>query len=407
MFEVKEEAKKKIEESKKQQESTNKIKETEKKKYEEEKRKKTEEEAKRAIEKKKKEEQAKKQQQMFEVKEEAKKKIEESKKRQEPTNKTKETEKKKYEEEKRKKTEEEAKRAIEKKKKGEQAKKPVQLMASPKEKRTAKTQNPEENSVEQDAGTWSPALDGKLAQRKVVTLRKKKSGVPKVNEPSETVSEETQKPKIDFNFGVDPASLLVWTKKEASKLDFGSTSQFTWGESGGFGADPKSFNSFAGLANAAGTESGFSFATSGELLVEPPPQNSASEFIDKKPEDSGTSEDTSLLRVLCKVYVMLEDKQGTAEKETSKLSQRFAEAGHGNLHVNTYTQDNKIRARLVLRMEKTQRLVLNAPIFKNMDYQIQGDKFLRLISFGLDNKPNLYLLKFKTKEDNTAVKKKN
>jgi len=58
-------------------------------------------------------------------------------------------------------------------------------------------------------------------------------------------------------------------------------------------------------------------------------------------------------------------------------------------------------------MDKTQRLVLNAPIFKGMDYKTQGEKFLRFVSFGLEGEPKLYLLKFKVKQETSQVKKKN
>jgi len=68
---------------------------------------------------------------------------------------------------------------------------------------------------------------------------------------------------------------------------------------------------------------------------------------------------------------------------------------------------------MILRAEKTQRLVINSPIFPKMSYSIQNDKFVRFISTGLreesdgrltnDEKMTVYLLKYKTKSDAAEV----
>jgi hypothetical protein len=64
--------------------------------------------------------------------------------------------------------------------------------------------------------------------------------------------------------------------------------------------------------------------------------------------------------------------------------------------VNTFTgADGTARARLLLRADKTQRLVLNVALFDKMDVAIQGEKYLRFVS--APPAPVTYLLKHKSK----------
>ena len=50
---------------------------------------------------------------------------------------------------------------------------------------------------------------------------------------------------------------------------------------------------------------------------------------------------------------------------------KFAECGSGDLHINTAKVGGKTVARMVLRQDKIQRLVLNAPIFEGMKYHAE------------------------------------
>jgi hypothetical protein len=47
----------------------------------------------------------------------------------------------------------------------------------------------------------------------------------------------------------------------------------------------------------------------------------------------------------------------------------------------------------VLREERTKRSVLNAPLFINMIYTLQGDKYVKFHSLDLDGKLATFLLK--------------
>jgi len=80
------------------------------------------------------------------------------------------------------------------------------------------------------------------------------------------------------------------------------------------------------------------------------------------------------------------------------------ECGEGELKVNTIKDEDKKLARVVLRVEKTQRLVLNAPLFSGMTLGLQGDKYVKFCSNDLEGKAAVYLLKFKSKTESTQAK---
>eukprot|EP00808_Paulinella_micropora_P001147 g26871.t1 len=93
------------------------------------------------------------------------------------------------------------------------------------------------------------------------------------------------------------------------------------------------------------------------------------------------------------------------EQPTQKTTQakKFVEIGNGDLYINTYDEEGKMKARMVLRAERTQRLVLNCPVFKDMVHEAQGDKYVKFMSNDLDGKLQLYLLKVGNKAAVTSV----
>jgi len=58
----------------------------------------------------------------------------------------------------------------------------------------------------------------------------------------------------------------------------------------------------------------------------------------------------------------------------------------------------------VYRSDKTQRGVLNAPIFKDMKYALENDKHIRFQSLALDGVMTIQLLKFRNGADATECK---
>jgi len=87
-----------------------------------------------------------------------------------------------------------------------------------------------------------------------------------------------------------------------------------------------------------------------------------------------------------------------------KGATKFVECGEGDVKINTVNDNGKILARAILRVEKTQRLVLNAPLFQGMSLVLHGDKFVKFCSNDLEGKPAVYLLRFKNKTESSQVK---
>jgi len=166
-----------------------------------------------------------------------------------------------------------------------------------------------------------------------------------------------------------------------------------------------------------------------------------SQFVGAKPESSGEENDECLLKIHTKVYAFRTvekkvgsqlpsdeehkekesgEKEGSVKEPSTSTStstettnqgdvvyeQKFLDIGSGDLKINKTVIDGKVSGRLVLRAEKTQRLVLNARIFKEMTFNIQNEKFVRFSSFDLNNKLTVFLLKFKTKIDASEVHEK-
>jgi len=141
---------------------------------------------------------------------------------------------------------------------------------------------------------------------------------------------------------------------------------------------------------AFGTRTGaLDFASSSMGFTTEPVDNKASELFDEsKAQSSGTSDDKTILKIRAKVFKL------TAQPDSSV--KKYMEIGIGDLCVNTIQKDGDTKCRLVMRTEKTQRGVLNAPIFKSMKYKIENDKNLSFLSNDLDGTLCVHLLKFKT-----------
>jgi len=159
-----------------------------------------------------------------------------------------------------------------------------------------------------------------------------------------------------------------------------------------------------------GEVSGGTFATANPTSFEPTEQlatggdQTKEEFKNKAPEPSGTENDSTIFRMPTTVY-LLSKVEGKAEDggEQKEATMKFVENGEGELRVNTIQDGSKRLARVVLRVEKTQRLVLNAPLFKGMTLGLQGDKYVKFCSNDLEGKAAVYLLRFKNKTESTQV----
>eukprot|EP01006_Ploeotia_vitrea_P052578 TRINITY_DN67704_c7_g3_i1.p1 TRINITY_DN67704_c7_g3~~TRINITY_DN67704_c7_g3_i1.p1 ORF type:complete len:455 (+),score=267.59 TRINITY_DN67704_c7_g3_i1:152-1516(+) len=219
-------------------------------------------------------------------------------------------------------------------------------------------------------------------------------------------------------------------KEEESTVTFGAgvadagadaaTSLFSFGDSSSSGS------TFSFDADGAGFTFGATAATGGSnnLFAEAPKiewdTNASLESNDASsssataaatvkltgPVERGDDKDETLHKVDCKVFRLrtaeeqaevakeAEEADKAGKKTKKNKSPQWKECGQGALHVNLMS--NK-KGRMVLRVEKTHRLVLNTPIFAKMQAKKQGDKYVVFASFEEQNKPVTYLLKFKSK----------
>jgi len=77
----------------------------------------------------------------------------------------------------------------------------------------------------------------------------------------------------------------------------------------------------------------------------------------------------------------------------------WKECGTGEIHMNELkSANNKLTARLVMRAEKTKRLILNAPITENTVHKSE-EKTLRMALPDLDGKITMFALRFKSKPE--------
>jgi len=167
------------------------------------------------------------------------------------------------------------------------------------------------------------------------------------------------------------------------------------------------------------------------------------QFKDKKAESSGEETDEIVWKGQTKVFVMkkvtlggeskleradddedgssggggsggAESKQQPKEeaKEEGKAGEvvdKWVDVGTGELHINRYTTDqHQRRARLIMRADKTHRLVLNVPLLASLasSFQLQADKYVRLASVSVEEGETRvvqYLLRVKGKVEAQQV----
>jgi len=206
-----------------------------------------------------------------------------------------------------------------------------------------------------------------------------------------------------FTFGSSTTGTGFTFGAATTGTGFGGTS--TWNFSSTVDS-PFTFGSGTTGAVTFGDVSGATFATANPTSFETTDQlatggdQTKEEFKNKAPEPSGTEKDVTIFRIPTTVYLM---SKVESKAEDGKEAMKFVENGEGELKINTIQEGDKKLARVVLRVEKTQRLVLNAPLFPKMTLHLQGDKYVKFCSNDLEGKPAVYLLRFKNKTESTQV----
>lgn len=191
-----------------------------------------------------------------------------------------------------------------------------------------------------------------------------------------------------------------------------SKATFTFGSS----SDKSNLASFQSVASTSETKSDFTgsdapqFPSTASLEASAGPNE---EFKGKQAESSGEEKDEIQHRQQCKVFTMkvvadavADDKADDAKSSTASTAQpqpKWVEIGSGELHVNIYVGSNEKRmARLIMRTDKTHRLVLNTPLVPSLahSFTLQGDKYVKIASIDPET-TNLvqYLFKVGTKQD--------
>ena len=220
----------------------------------------------------------------------------------------------------------------------------------------------------------------------------------------------------------------------SSMFSFGSATPFS------FGGSSSGMTSFSAVAASSTDASISSFASPSLDFSAPAPAESYAvpeQFKDRKAESSGEETDHIEYQVQAKVFVMKkvaapppsEDSKepssaasspspGTAangdgpKKEDaaapdSAVQDRWVDVGLGELHLNTYkAADGSTKGRLIMRADRTHRLILNAPILPHLaqSFVVHEGRYVRLASVSAeDGRLQQFLLKVKGKEEATKI----
>lgn len=178
-----------------------------------------------------------------------------------------------------------------------------------------------------------------------------------------------------------------------------------------FGGSTSSTFTF-GTAASLSSNSGFSFvnnsssAASSSTSVQPGSGNlpaSSELFKDSKPVSAGDENDTTHLNVVAQLYEL---KAEESKDDNEKPKSKFVLSGKGELHLNTYSNENgKILGRMIMRREKTHKLLLNEPIFPKLKHTLENDTYIRIITLTSDKKIKTILLRFANPEDSNSASK--
>jgi len=248
--------------------------------------------------------------------------------------------------------------------------------------------------------------------------------------PNPSASEEkkpaaTKKPKTE-----EPAFTFGSPDHKSEEVTFGAPTTgtagalgFNWSDAstGGFTFGSSSTDGNVTFSSLDSTSSDFS--ASGDIKFEgndtqslnSAPSEHAELFKGKVAEKSGEEGDSVRHTVTVKLYqqkqvpkkaagVTTEGGEESTPADSKEMELRYVEAGSGELHVNAITKDSAVvSGRLVLRMDKTQRLLLNAAILPAVTKPVTEDKWVRFASMGEGGKLEHYGLKMRTKEEASGL----
>jgi len=174
-----------------------------------------------------------------------------------------------------------------------------------------------------------------------------------------------------------------------------------------------SVESFSSVAASSSTTSSFSFSTaplkfdhtdaSANFSTSAAPKE---DFKGKAPEPTGEEDEENVFKIpvsaaggvrAFQLQTAPPKPESSSESGSAPTTQaRYVECGRGELRLNR-NREGKPFARVLMRADKTHRVVLNSPIIQDMKFNLQDDKYLRFASIDTDGKVAVYLLKFANK----------
>jgi RanBP1 domain len=124
--------------------------------------------------------------------------------------------------------------------------------------------------------------------------------------------------------------------------------------------------------------------TTADSTDDPGSESVQSPFKEKKEQGTGEENDTIHFKARCKVFQLVDNA--------------WKECSIGELHANTTQVDGKTSGRLVLRNDRTKRLVLNAPVLADSTPPTLAKKSVVFSTVVDTSVVSSYTLKFKTEK---------
>jgi len=221
-----------------------------------------------------------------------------------------------------------------------------------------------------------------------------------------------------FSFGSaaanTPASGFSFTSSDTFTFGSGSPGSVAWGgktTSYAWGGSAPTSTTDSSTESTEKSSVLFQFSTHQSLVKSTENTSEKSAFQPIEDQKSGEEKDKLLHKIHTKVYTLKQvpivkpTEIGDMKKDASppKMKDKYVESGSGDLRINVREDDGKTQARMVLRVDKTQRLVLNAPIFPEMLFNIEGEKYIRFTSNDLNGDSAVFLLRFRNQTESSEV----
>eukprot|EP00762_Andalucia_godoyi_P001140 ANDGO_02071.mRNA.1 Ran-specific GTPase-activating protein 1 len=240
-------------------------------------------------------------------------------------------------------------------------------------------------------------------------------GAPK-KEEEKKATEEVKKPAFAFDFKFPTPS--------TSGFSFGATTTATTTTAAAEGSN--GFGTFGGFKPFAFGNLAFPAANANankddEEEGEENPEAEvavgsgtevASIKVEKKETQTGEEEEETLHKIHAKLFVFAEVEVKKEDGKVTKKEKKFRELGAGEIHVNKHKKSGKVR--MLMRADKTLKLLLNVLLFPTLNASISEEKTVRFAAIpskdtvfeGMDEaKLSMYALKLKHPEDASALLK--